>query len=96
WSRNLADAWSYTVSAPIVGSDGTIYVESFNSGEYANRFNAVNPDGTVKWTHSTVQDIQTSSPAIGADGTVFMVLSEGGSGPSLVAFAPVISSHHSF
>ena len=41
--------WSYSTgglvqSSPAVGSDGTVYVGSFDNNLYA-----INPDGTLKW-----------------------------------------------
>ncbi|NNF37663.1 MAG: PQQ-binding-like beta-propeller repeat protein [Gemmatimonadetes bacterium] len=72
-------------SAPAVGLDGTIYVSTgillrTNFG----RVHAVNPDGTEKWTADLDQNVPPpdgtvraenngSSPAIGPDGTVYVV-----------------------
>jgi outer membrane protein assembly factor BamB len=63
--------WSYTTgggifSSPAVGSDGTIYVGSFNGTLYA-----INPDGSLKWSYPTGGNI-FSSPAIGSDGTIYV------------------------
>jgi outer membrane protein assembly factor BamB len=52
-------------SSPAIGSDGTIYVGSYDSYLYA-----INPDGTLKWKFKAEQIID-SSPAIGADGTIY-------------------------
>lgn len=62
--------WSYAtggpiVDAPVVGSDGTVYVGSFDGNLYA-----INSDGTLRWTFPTSDRIH-SSPAIGADGTLY-------------------------
>ena len=71
-------------SAPAVGEDGTIY---FSTGilihtSFGSLY-AVNPDGTLKWKYdlensSDDDNIWTSdnngaSPAIGADGTIYLV-----------------------
>jgi outer membrane protein assembly factor BamB len=52
---------------PSIGPDGTIYV----GGE---KLYAINPDGTVKWTFDLGedQDIFQSSPAISADGIIYV------------------------
>ena len=52
-------------SSPAIGSDGTVYVGSFDNNLYA-----VNPDGTEKWNYTTGGTVR--SPAIGSDGTVYV------------------------
>jgi len=43
-------------SSPAIGSDGTIYVGSYDSNLYA-----INPDGSLKWKYSTgIGNIQTN------------------------------------
>ena len=73
--------WSYAVSSPVysspvVGADGTIYV---GGGDITNMWYtptggnvlyAFNPDGSLKWSYAA-GDIIWSSPAIGADGTIY-------------------------
>jgi outer membrane protein assembly factor BamB len=62
--------WSFpvfnSVSASVMGPDGTIYSGTHN-GLYA-----VNPDGTVKWTFVGVLSLVNSTPAIGSDGTIYV------------------------
>ena len=53
------------------------------SGVPDNKLCAINPDGTKKWEYTTVAGVQ-SSPAIGADGTVYV----GGFDGKLYAFGP--------
>lgn len=53
------------VAKPAVGSDGTIYFNSYDKHLYA-----LNPDGTEKWTHFV--DSFPRSPMIGSDGTIFL------------------------
>lgn len=72
-------------SAPAVGLDGTIYVSTgIVIHTNVGRVHAVNPDGTVRWVadldenspppNGTVRaENNGSSPAIGVDGTVFVV-----------------------
>jgi outer membrane protein assembly factor BamB len=66
--------WNYTTggsirSSPAIGSDGTIYVKSFDRKLYA-----INPSGTHKWTyvsgssHLPICDY----PAIASDGTIYV------------------------
>ena len=65
-------------SSPAVGSDGTIYVgtDPYGGGGKDQSpvdrvFFAVNPDGSLKWAFD-MEDGAESSPAIGADGTVYV------------------------
>ena len=63
--------WSYTTgdtvkSSPAIGSDGTIYVGSYDENLYA-----INPNGSLKWSFTTVGGVH-SSPAIGSDGTIYV------------------------
>ena len=52
----------YVISSPAIGSDGTVYVGSFDSKLYA-----LDPaSGTPRWTFATSDHIY-SSPALGAD-----------------------------
>ena len=53
-------------SSPAIGSDGTIYVGSYNSKLYA-----VNPDGTKRWEFLTGSYIRTS-PVIGPDNIIYI------------------------
>ena len=53
-------------SSPAIGSDGTIYV-----GSYDNNLYAINPDGSKKWAFRTGDDVY-SSPVIGSDGTIYV------------------------
>jgi PKD repeat protein len=72
------DSGSRIRSSPSIGPDGTIY-----AGNYVNIF-ALNPDGTLKWEYQPGNWIDTSSAAIGSDGTVYI-----GSGDKyLYAFNP--------
>ena len=54
------------LSSPAIGSDGTIYVGSYDEHLYA-----IKPDGSLKWKYKTNDDI-FSSPAIGSDGTIYV------------------------
>ncbi|MDB6170402.1 MAG: peptidase and in kexin sedolisin [Verrucomicrobia bacterium] len=79
-------AWAFAayggiVSSPAVGSSGTIY---FGAGtaitdkplgdgtEPETSVYALNPNGTKKWSHPTGNAVDLSSPAVGADGTVYI------------------------
>ncbi|MCK5559421.1 MAG: PQQ-binding-like beta-propeller repeat protein [Thermoplasmata archaeon] len=71
-SSNLGnERWNFTTeywigSSPSIGSDGTIYV-----GSYDYKLYAINPDGTEKWNFKTGNQIR-SSPGIGSDGTIYI------------------------
>ena len=55
------------LSSPAIGSDGTVYVASFD-----NKLYAINPKSGVKlWEFKTGGDVR-SSPAIDSDGTVYV------------------------
>jgi outer membrane protein assembly factor BamB len=72
-------------SAPAVGTDGTIYVSTgILLRTHTGRVHAVNPDGTERWTADLDENVPPpdgsvraenngSSPAIGPDGTVYVV-----------------------
>lgn len=65
WS--LPDAWGYD-STPGVGPDGTIYVVR----NYGDGISAVSPTGALKWTYIVGYSDNRVSPAIDAEGTVFV------------------------
>ncbi|MFQ5604071.1 MAG: PQQ-binding-like beta-propeller repeat protein [bacterium] len=50
----------------VVGADGTIHITSYDNYLYA-----INPDGTLKWKFLAGSS-NDSSPAIGADGTIYI------------------------
>ena len=55
-------------SSPAIGSDGTIYVGSWDSNIYA-----INSDGNPKWKFETTRYSWVNcSPAIGSDGTIYV------------------------
>ncbi|MCZ3365336.1 MULTISPECIES: PKD domain-containing protein [Methanobacterium] len=74
FNSNGALKWTYTTASyilgsPTLGTDGTIYISCWmNSTLYA-----INPDGTLKWKYKTGKYNFGSSPAIGADGTIYTV-----------------------
>ncbi|MCK5560226.1 MAG: PQQ-binding-like beta-propeller repeat protein [Thermoplasmata archaeon] len=53
-------------SSPAIGSNGTIYVGSFDGNLYA-----IYPNGTEKWSYTMLNEVH-SSPAIGPDGTIYV------------------------
>jgi PKD repeat protein len=65
--------WTYTTggslySAPVIGSDGTIYIGNYDD----KKVYALNANGTLKWTYTTGGYIIYGSPAIGSDGTIYI------------------------
>ena len=75
-------------ASPAIGSDGTIYVTTKAYYDPANGAQpalalAFNPDGTVKWTFEIPPTAETvpadsyTSPAIGADGTIYFAAESG-------------------
>ncbi len=79
--------WRYVTdkpvySSPAIGADGTVYVGSYAAGaDGSGRLYAINPDGTLRWTYVwgpwAAGIGMYSSPAIGADGTVYVAASNG-------------------
>jgi uncharacterized repeat protein (TIGR01451 family) len=70
-SNNGMLKWSFltgarVISSPAIGSDGTIYI-----GSYDNKFYAINPDGTEKWYFTTGSEV-FSSPTIDSYGTIYI------------------------
>src|SRR3990167_6570234 len=62
--------WVYPVgsstSTPAIGTDSTIYVGSYDKNLYA-----INPDGTLKWSYTTKDNV-VSSPAVGTNSTIYV------------------------
>ncbi|AEG19374.1 Ig-like domain-containing protein [Methanobacterium paludis] len=56
-----------SVSTPVIGSDGTIYIGTTNGILYA-----LNPDLTTKWIYTASGSGSLSSPTIGPDGTLYV------------------------
>ncbi|MFH1109608.1 MAG: PQQ-binding-like beta-propeller repeat protein [Planctomycetota bacterium] len=87
------ELWSHEyenrVGAPAIAPDGTIYFHLA-----PNRLIALSPDGTERWNRRLVgvqNDINAASPAVGADGAVYLATkSQGipGNEATLVAVAP--------
>ncbi len=66
WTVALGEVWLDASAA--VGPDGTIYTASSFGRNGA--LTAITPAGAIKWSFRTGSDIK-SSPAVGADGTVY-------------------------
>jgi outer membrane protein assembly factor BamB len=62
----FATAYGIT-STPAVGSDGTVY-----TGSTDGSVNAVNPDGTPRWSYLTSGYFDNASPALGPNGAVYI------------------------
>jgi outer membrane protein assembly factor BamB len=58
-------------SGPVVGADGTVYVGG------GGKLSAVDPDGTAKWVFVPTLDGVVSTPAITADGYVYVLVVPG-------------------
>ena len=68
WSRNYS-ALGPDSSTAIIGSDHTIYGFSTNGD---NSFNAINPDGTLKWSYPTSSAYITDTPIIANEQLYFV------------------------
>lgn len=74
--QNNGTKWRYKTgdvvpSSPTIGSDGTIYIGSYDEYVYA-----LNPNGTQKWKYKTGSIIY-STPAIDSDGTIYAPSQDG-------------------
>lgn len=63
WTFNTNSSISYI--SPVISADGTIYL----AGGADKKLYAINPDGTLKWSYSTLGGVYT--PAIGTDRTIY-------------------------
>ncbi|MDR3692404.1 MAG: PQQ-binding-like beta-propeller repeat protein [Fimbriimonas sp.] len=69
--------WSYQTngsvgySTPVIGSDGTVYVGSYDHSLYA-----LSPTGGVLWSYQTGASIDTTA-ALGTDGTIYLSSEDG-------------------
>jgi outer membrane protein assembly factor BamB len=72
--RCTADLTGSEMGAPVVGSDGTIYVASGGSADSSSdwRLHALNPDCSPAWSFRLPGWPGRTVPAIGADGTVYI------------------------
>jgi len=79
WKYEVGDFYDGHLvdSSPAIGNDGTIYfgtdpygASGQNPIQVTTNFWAVNPNGTLKWVFETEDGVE-SSPAIGADGTIY-------------------------
>ena len=79
WTFRMGSSSTPTYTSPVVAPDGTIYCAGSDSRLYA-----VTPAGVQKWVYAT--DFIFSSPALGADGTLYF----GVAAPTrrLIALAP--------
>ena len=74
---------SEVMSSPAIGSDGTVYVGSWQTGIIY----AINLDGTKQWEFETGGRV-LSSPAIGSDGSIYVGSSWGEKGGTIYALNP--------
>ena len=68
--------WTYSTGTGIdgtsvVGSDGTIYVGTFDGESKSGCLYAFYSNGTLKWVYNTYGGIR-GSPSLGADGTIYV------------------------
>lgn len=69
----------HPMGAPAIGPDGTIYFATYNDANQAKIY-ALDSGGNKKWEFSTGTSYEyysNSTPAIGADGLIYAVTSEG-------------------
>jgi PKD repeat protein len=79
------EKWNYTAggvyaflggfyySSTIVGTDGTVYIGTYSSyPDFVDKFYALNPNGTLKWSIDGDGFGFSGSPVMGADGTIYI------------------------
>lgn len=69
---NIHDPQYGVVSAPVIDSNGTVYM-----GAVDGKMVALDTDGTVLWTYETGDGINENGPAIGPNGTLYFSSSDG-------------------
>ena len=79
WSYVVGDDGDVSTSSAIA-PDGTVYM----SGTFSGRLHALNPNGTLKWRFQIGLSVVNSSPALAADGTLYIGSARG----ILHAFTP--------
>ena len=62
WHSHIEAVWG----ALAIDLDDTLYV-----GDWAGKFYAINPDGTIKWTYNAPGPVWFTSPALSADGIIY-------------------------
>jgi len=90
WAFGFDHEDEMSFATPAIDRSGVIYLtsESISAGSHIY---AVNPDGTRKWQYAVEDDrFVRASPAIGADGTIYIATKAGGSDLSarLIALSP--------
>jgi outer membrane protein assembly factor BamB len=71
-STNPHDPPYGVLTAPIIGSDDTVYI-----GAMDGKIHALKSDGGILWTYSTSLHITENCPAIGPDGALYFSSSDG-------------------
>jgi outer membrane protein assembly factor BamB len=82
WIFNILEPGGW-VSAPAIGSDGTVYASANASGVVNGLLYAVNPDGTQKWME--ILSSRVGTPSIGIDGTLYVGVYSYSSGNSYLS-----------
>ena len=64
------------ITAPAIGTDGTIYVASYDrvgSTWHNGRVHAINPDSTFKWISPELSGVDVVDPVVGSNGTIYII-----------------------
>jgi outer membrane protein assembly factor BamB len=92
WTFNLGPDRHIFQSCPAITTEGIIYVGTDIGNGVAGEILAVNPNGTERWRKIISDELVDSSPAIAADGTVFIGSTGGYYGNGLHAFGAIESN----
>jgi len=72
WKITMGPGTCTRWSLPALGPKGTIYLGLYPDGMYSPNFYAIYPNGTVKWAISLSKYTFPSTPAIDAEGTIYV------------------------
>ncbi|MGO9388134.1 MAG: PQQ-binding-like beta-propeller repeat protein [Methanobacterium sp.] len=74
WSYNIPSTHSSglgIIQSQVMGSNGLIYIQGYYQSSVNSFLDAINPNGTLKWSYNNIEEI-TTTPCVGSDGTIYL------------------------